>query len=95
MSFTLDHDAILPLYAGLNPDGTIELELGLPGEDEPVTVTVPATDESRRLARPGDQRMIDLATTAPGEMSPLLAMIDEYTRSVWRKLVDRQAGPAR
>ncbi len=51
---------ILPLFAGLNPDGTIELEVGMPDLDEPNTVQVPATDESRRLARPDCQRTIDL-----------------------------------
>jgi hypothetical protein len=40
----------MPVYAALNSDGTVELEVVIGGLDDWTTVTIPATRETRRIA---------------------------------------------
>lgn len=83
-------DRIRPISATLMPDGTIEVELVIPDQDDPAVVTVPATKASRWLTLEDDAQVIDLdddsdltATVRP--------MIDGYIVLVERYIAEQQA----
>jgi hypothetical protein len=58
MTMTNDDPIIMPVYAALNADGTIELEVVISGVDDFVTLTIPATRETKRIAGDGTREIL-------------------------------------
>lgn len=83
---TLDLD-VFPMFTGLLPDGAILLELAIGDEEHLSKVTMPASEESRRMAGSTIQPLeIDtLMMVAPG----LAREIDEFVCEIRRRLIER------
>ena len=85
-------DRIRVLSATLQPDGSIELELSIPGQDEPIPATIEATKTSKWLVEGGRARSIDLDAEAPTQDdAPLRKMIGAYLVQAERYVAEQRA----
>lgn len=71
-------DSILPVYAALRPNGAIEVELLIPGHDDPTIATIPAIRDTRKLARTGVTREIELDADWNPENGALRKIVNEF-----------------
>lgn len=53
-------EAIRPLFAALNPDGSISVELMIPGNDKPTLTMIPPMEATKHLVVPNTRRIADL-----------------------------------
>lgn len=85
---TLDLD-LLVTFAALLSDGSVLLELAVGDDDHLAQVTMPPSEQSRRLARDTTTtlEMDSLIVVAPG----LAKDIDGFVSEVRRRLIERVA----
>ena|SRR5688572_8839665 len=84
-------DRVRPLYAALLTDGSIEVELAIPDQDDPVTTTIDPTKASRWLVTPDNIRVIDLDDVGDMENAQLRRMVDAYIVLVERHIAEVKA----
>ncbi len=83
---------VMPMFAALLPDGAVLLELAIGDAERLVKVTMPASDQSQRLA---DGRVItldldELPRVAPG----LSGEIDAFVSEIRQRLGERATAVA-
>jgi hypothetical protein len=84
-------DRVRPLSAILQTDGSIEVELAIPEQEETVTTTIDGTKASRWLVIPDSIRIIDLDDVGDQENASLRRMIDAYIVLVERHIAEQKA----
>lgn len=83
----LDSETIVPLYATLNADGSVEVGLLVPGQDDPVEALIPSMRATKALAIPECRRVIELDADGDAANKELRALVLEFvTRSEERRL---------
>ena len=85
-------EAIIAVYAALRPDGSIEVELLIPEQDEPFVANISAIRETRRLARPGISRPIQLDADWDDENAALRRIVNAFVRRAEQRRLDRLRG---
>lgn len=73
-------DQIIPVCAALRPNGAIEVELLIPGFDEPSIVEIPAMRETRALARPNVRVSIMLDADWDENNAKLRKIVNEFVK---------------
>lgn len=81
-------DCILPVFAALHPDGSIEVELLIPENDEPSIAKIPALRETRALAIPNARREISLDADGDPGNATLRRVVNEFVRKAEEKRLD-------
>jgi len=84
-------DRVRPLYATLQTDGSIEVELAIPDQEDPVTTTIDPTKASRWLVTPDSIRVIDLDDVGDVENAQLRRIVDAYVVLVERHVAEVKA----
>jgi hypothetical protein len=84
-------DRVRPLSAVLQGDGSIEVELAIPEQEETVTTTIDGTKASRWLVIPDSIRVIDLDDVGDQENASLRRMVDQYIVLVERHITEQRA----
>lgn len=82
-------DQIIPVYAALRPDGSIEVELLIPGLDDPSIVQIPAIRETRRLARPKMRVEIQLDADWDADNAALRRIVNEFVKKAEQRRLDQ------
>ena len=83
-------DAVHPLAASILSDGSIEVELSIPGQEESVETTIHATPRSAKLA-PTERRDIDLDDDGAIEDQPFRQMVTACCVEIQRQVDARRA----
>jgi hypothetical protein len=83
-------DAVQCLAASVLSDGSIEVELSIPGQEESVETTIHATPKSAKLA-PSERRDVDLDDDGEIEDKPFRQMIAACCSEIQRQVDARRA----
>lgn len=73
-------ESILPVCAELCPDGSIEVELLIPENDEPTIARIPAIRETRALARPDVRQEIELDADWDPRNASLRKIVNQFVQ---------------
>src|SRR3954462_14734726 len=84
------HDAVHCLAASILSDGSIEVELSIPGQEESVETTIHATPKSPKLAPP-ERRDVDLDDDGAIEDKPFRQMVTACCIEIQRQVEARRA----
>jgi hypothetical protein len=83
-------DVVRPLSAEVLPDGSIEVELYVPHQEETVSETINATKQSKKLA-PDSRREIDIDDDGDPEDALFRFMIEGLCAEAQRQVAARLA----
>jgi hypothetical protein len=91
---TDSRDAVRPLAAAVLTDGSIEIELYIPDQEETIETTIHATAQSKKAA-PAERREIDLDDEGSYDDRVFRRMIVETCTEVQRQIDARKAEMAK
>lgn len=85
-----DHESVRALTAAVCSDGSVDVELVIPGQDETIETTIQPTPRSKKLAPPA-RYDLDLDSDGDEQDRVFRRMIHDVCREIEKQIAARQA----